>query len=298
MIRYEFGYFVFCKVLNLFSDDYHFLIAASSIIVFATAGYFYLKTTDFAFATVFLFITLLIDAFFMSAMRQSLAIAIAMIAVLMLSQRRVVPFVLLIVLASLFHASAIVLLILLPLSNMTFTTKSFITFLVISVICVFAAGALFSAASTLFGRYGGYTPSSIHGRSNYYGALIKATFTLVLVSISYYCITRDGRARGKGHPDCGAGVLSADFLMFMGMLTLVCNVLGMGVEVLNRMSNYFNVFLPILIPLALSKIESAKEKTIMSTGVYGASLAYFIVVMVFRPEWYGVTPYMSSIVFG
>lgn len=294
LLRYEPGFFFLCKALSCISADYRLLIFATSIIIFFGVCFFYYKLSENHLITVFLFVTLLIDAFLMSGMRQALAMSIALVALYQLLYGRKALFCLLVLLASQFHSSAIACLIYWPLLNSKFSTKVFVALVVGSVIAFVFAPQIYSLASGIIGKYDGYSAGHEHGGSNYFGALIRAAFYLLLVLISHYCLKdKYGTRNERTIAIVGNISISGSFLMYTAMCAFLFNVLGMQIEIFSRMNNYFNVFLPLLLPFAFNRLSIPQEKTLLMFVVLSTCFAYFVAVLLLRPEWNGIVPYTT-----
>lgn len=295
-LRYEPAFFALCKTLNYISSDYRLLIAVSSAIIFAGVSFFYYKLTEDPLVTVFLFVTLLIDAFLMSGMRQALAMSVALVGLYHLLKGRRVLFCVLVLLAAQFHSSAIVCLAYWPLLNRKFSTKAFVLIVAASAVAFVFAHQLYDLASGLIGKYEGYLENAnhAHGGSNYFGALMRAGFFFFVLLVAHYCLKDSyGTANERSLSASSQVGINVSFLMYVGMLAFFFNVLGMQVEIFSRMNNYFNIFLPLLIPCAFNRLSEKKEVPIIKYVSLSLCLAYFSAILILRPEWNGIVPYST-----
>lgn len=294
LLRYEPGFFFLCKALSCISTDYRLLIFATSLIIFFGVCFFYYKLSENHFVTVFLFVTLLIDAFLMSGMRQALAMSIALVGLYQLLNGRRALFCILVLFASQFHSSAIVCFIYWPLLNSKFSTKTFVALVVGSVIAFVFASQLYGLASGIIGKYDGYDAGHEHGGSNYFGALIRAAFYLLMAFISHYCLKdKYGTDSENVMTTVGSASISGSFMMYAAMLAFMFNVLGMQIEIFARMNNYFNVFLPLLLPCGFNRLSTPQEKTLLTFVTLSICFAYFAAILLLRPEWNGIVPYTT-----
>ncbi len=295
-LRYEPAFFALCKILNYVSSDYRLLIAVSSLIIFSGISFFYYKLTEDPFVTVFLFVTLLIDAFLMSGMRQALAMSVALVGLYHLLRGRRVLFCALVLIAAQFHSSAIVCLAYWPLLGRKFSTKAFVLIVIASAVAFIFAHQLYDLASGLIGKYEGYLENAnhAHGGANYFGALMRAGFFLFILLIAHYCLKGSyGTANERSLPASSQVSVNVGFLMYVGMLAFFFNVLGMQVEIFARMNNYFNVFLPLLIPCAFNRLSEKREAPIIKYVSLSLCFVYFSAILVLRPEWNGIVPYST-----
>jgi hypothetical protein len=287
--RYELGFYVLCKLLNYISSDPQLLLIASSLLVYPSAAFFIYRNSNNVVGSVFLFCTLVLFFSYMNVMRQAIAIAIVLLSFeVCLKKDRRILFVLGVILASLFHQSALLCLILIPLHKTRFTRRSLLIYGLIFVAAIIFYRQFFNVFSWILGSYSGYI-SSQYAVSNYFGALIRDVFYifLFLICISILIPVQKEKA-----------ILSArnrntDFFMHMAALTIICLTFGMQMEILARAGLYFSIFYVLLIPEAISALENKRIKMVSYYFLYLSTLLYFIVISIFRPEWYGAIPYSA-----
>lgn len=107
--RFEKGFAVFTKLLTLISTNPQTIIFASSIICVGGVSFFIYRNTKHVFEAFFFFVTLGTLGFMMSGIRQSIAIAVGLFALDFVRCKKIIPFMLMCLLAISFHRTAIVL---------------------------------------------------------------------------------------------------------------------------------------------------------------------------------------------
>ncbi|MBQ8371400.1 MAG: EpsG family protein [Clostridia bacterium] len=118
-IRFEVGFQIYVKIISLLTDSYTVFFLINGLLIFGILFHFAKKNTENPFVFFFLFITLGTYNFMETGLRQSLAMVICLLAVDFLKKNKpssVLVFVLLVVLAYFFHKSAIIFLLMCPLS--------------------------------------------------------------------------------------------------------------------------------------------------------------------------------------
>ena len=113
--NYEQGYTIFVKILSMFSKNPQILLFGCGIIQAICVFILINKTSKKPFLSTIIYLALPCFVICWSGLRQSIAISITMIAFLMIQEKKPVKFILLVVLAWLFHSSAIIFLIAYPL---------------------------------------------------------------------------------------------------------------------------------------------------------------------------------------
>lgn len=116
--HYETGYIVFCKLLSYISRNPQILLISCATIQSVCLYVTVYKTSKMPFLTTIMYLALPCYYIFWSGLRQGIAISITMIAFLMIKEKKPIKFILLVVLAWLFHSSAIIFLIAYPLYHL------------------------------------------------------------------------------------------------------------------------------------------------------------------------------------
>lgn len=115
-MRFEVGYRIYVKLISLITDNYTVFFLVNGIVIFGTLLHFAKKYTENPFVFFFLFITLGTYHFIETGLRQALAMIICLWAIDFLKDKKALRFILLVILASYFHQSALIFLMMLPLS--------------------------------------------------------------------------------------------------------------------------------------------------------------------------------------
>lgn len=301
VIRYEFGFFAFCKLLTYISPDPQLLIAASSCFICFSVGRFIYKNSNDVIFSSFLFISLNIFAVYLNVMRQALAIAIILYAVEFLKKpniKNIVIYVLIILLAAQFHNSALIMLLPLLFIKLKYTNISFIATMIISAASYVLSFFLWNLMLKLFPAYAGYT-DSVFAESNYFAALLN-TIICIFILIAGLIFTGKNAdnlnenkllqiAESQGNN--GKSVLGYDMNAYLLSFALVFLVLTMKMTLMSRFSTFFTIFYITWIPNISQSMTIKKDKAFLTFIFTVFSLAYFLVIAIFRPEWHGVVPY-------
>ena len=110
--RYEIGYIFFTKLITILFDDPQFLLVITSAFIIGGYALFVYSKSRITWLSAFLFFTAGLFRFSISGIRQNMAIILFLIAMVFLQKKQIIPYCLLIILASLFHSSALVLILL------------------------------------------------------------------------------------------------------------------------------------------------------------------------------------------
>lgn len=116
LMRTEIGYRIYVKIISLFTNNYTVYFLVNGLVILGTLFHFSNKYTKNPFVFFFLFLTLGTYSFVETGLRQALAMAICLWSVDFIKDKKVIPFILAVVLAYYFHKSAILFLVMYPLS--------------------------------------------------------------------------------------------------------------------------------------------------------------------------------------
>ena len=173
--NYEPGYILLEKTIGIFTTShiaYKFIIAT----LFMTAlGRFIYQNSDDPMVSFMVYDAIFYNMFSLTGYRQVVSAAIGILAAYeYVKKRKLIPFVLLVLLASLFHKSTLVFLLFYPLANKKITQKYIVVSAVIIGIMIAFRNQLFEFVKVLVG-YDQY--------SGLYG-FAQGTFTFLLILLT------------------------------------------------------------------------------------------------------------------
>lgn len=282
--RYEYLFTGLCLVLNKISRNYQLLIIVSSALCTFPVAYLIYSCSEDVSLSLFLYVTLNMFFSSMNTMRQSMAIGVLAIGLVWLMKGKNWPFVLSVLVAFLFHRSAVFALVLLLVRGRDFSNRNFVLYLLGAAFAFLFSGPIVRAVTAAYGRDVLYTEEFMG--SNYYGALINAAVALVccVLCVNYFSIAHK---KGEDGPYDG-------FFMHGMMLWVLFAVFKMRVEIVGRLMYYFMPFAILAIPTAFKRVQG-QERQIVTMAVCACFLIYFVVIGIARPEWYGVIPYVADL---
>lgn len=151
LMRTEIGYRLYVKIISLFTSNYTVYFLINAIVIFGTLLHFAKKYTDNPFIFFFLFMTLGMYSFIETGLRQTLAMMICLWAVDFIKDKKLVRFVLLVILAQFFHKSALIFLIAYPLSFIKRFNWMFVVYAIIAVVLAVGFGSFQGLFNSLLG---------------------------------------------------------------------------------------------------------------------------------------------------
>lgn len=270
---FEIGYRVYCFLLGKLGLDEHGFIIITAIVSYLPLLLLIFRKSINPCVTIILFACIFFSLY-TNILRQGIAMVIITYSYFFLKRRKYFLFILFVVFASLFHISSLVCFVLLAYK---IVPKRFLPCFFIVLVCLLlsASGSLNYILAKLLPSYGKYFESEYSGRGwfavSFY--LLRGIFLLALSSIVL-----------KKH-DAGEDFSFVHALFFF--LTL-CICFGYSVNLFVRGGEYFLLIGIVELPLVLKKIKYSR--TILVTFCL-ISIAFFLLVLIFRPEWNRLIPY-------
>ena len=260
------GYKMLCFIIRLFTDNYHVYLMVTSLSMII--GMYrilkrYLSNSYEIVAAISIYVLLGILAFNMAAIRQTLALSLALFAFIYADEGKWKRFIFCIGIAFLFHNSSFVLLLLYPLKYIDAKWYGLAGVACLFLVGVVAPGAVIPFLQShmpiedRFSQYGTIYESS----QNYTGFMLQ----LILVLIAY--VRRDY---------IRMPVMTKNLFFNVSYIGLAIQSLTISLAELYRLSFYFCVFDIILVPVALSSFTGANAKTIRVCFILGCLFYIFI----------------------
>lgn len=276
---YEAGFVWLMRALNQVSADPQFLLIFTSAFMTSCVGYAVYKIKCNPVLALFLYVSLLTYATYMNLMRQGLAAAIVVAALPWLASGKRVRFAAAVLVASLFHSTAIVLLALIPLMMLKPTKKVAVGYVAGAVLLALSPGFVWDFISSNFDKYSTYSTSTWAG-GNALAAPIMTVMDVILCGVSYFL----------GKPAPGAGKEEEAVLFHGAMLQVAFQFLSCFINIFQRMTTFTSFFLALYVASRLKGRDSRLAFFVLYF-IYAITAVFFVVIMVYRPQWHGVVPY-------
>lgn len=275
---YETGFLYLLRALNVVSPNPQLLLLFTSAVMTACVGYVVYKSDCNPVLALFLYVTLLTYASFMNLMRQGIAAAIIIAAIPWLESGKRIRFAAAVIFGSLFHSTAIVMLALIPLSALAPTKKVMLGYGVVTLTLALSPDVVWSFVEKNFDKYSTYSMSSWSG-GNALAAPIMTAMDALLIVVSHLF--------GVGASDDDR----EERVLFHGsMLQVIFQFLACFVNIFQRLTTFTSFFLALYVALRFRKIDT-KLKFLLVYGICAVTVVFFVVIMVYRPQWHGVVPF-------
>lgn len=272
----EVGYQIYCLILSKISTNPYFLLAVTATICYGLCGiYIYKHSSNILFSIILLFCVAF--SFFTSGIRQAIAMVITLFAYEKIKRGKVVVPLFLILFAACFHESALVALFWIVYK---FIPKKPIPVLSISLVLALLSmsGAVNGILVKILPSYGGYFDTERAG-SGWLGIFYYCLRAIVFYFIIY-------KSYSNKVKDNGLTIANSVILLMM-----LC--FGFSINLFSRASNYFLLPMVAELPNAFTNGKIKNKKLIMY-AIAIVMLAYFLVVLILKPEWNNLVPYVFN----
>lgn len=261
---------------KIFNNYTAFLCVFALPISFAFAGYLKRYSEDYLISTL-LFIVLGIMGFCMAGLRQSVALAISLIAYRYARERKILPFLICCLVAYGFHNSSIVLIFIYPLLAIKkINFKFWIAFIIAFVLGVTRNSVIMTVASFFFtqDRYGIY--------GTVYTSSLNYTMLIIQGTLLLFCYFFRCKVIAENKDNATLYIMA-----FIGIIFQACTpILGEFF----RLSLYFSFSLCVLVPKTIAVQEKLQIRKLMYFGIIFLSFVYIFlsngsIVRSYIPFW-------------
>ena len=282
--RYEYGFTYLVYILRFFKNP-QYLIAITSIFINYVIFKFIYNNSINPFSSTIIY--LFLNSFFsyMNIMREAIAIAFILIGYEYLKKNKILKFIIFNIIATYFHFSSILGLLLIPVKKVRFNKKTGSLALILIVITFILGNNIFVIFSKISPKLSSYLDNGEYTFSNFYGSLIIAVLYLFIYLIGLLCLKKYDIKVFSNKND------NMNTLVGIMSLTCIFQFLVVRVNLFGRFAAYFSIFSIIWLPNCLSLIKNNRKKMLINIIVYFILFSYWVIIMVYRPEWYFVVPY-------
>lgn len=260
---YEKGFIFFLNFLATISQNPQFMIIVTSIITHGINIFVMANYSSYFELEVYMYIA---SGFFLTSMngiRQAMASAIVFLGTTFLINRKFIPYVFLVLIASTLHTSAIIMIPVYFIVNNDLWTKHFNVIIMAGIFIIVFGGIISSILFKLLAstRYGSYDTFEEGGAN-----IIRVAVAFVPVLLAYL----QKYSLKKIMPKC-------DIFVNLSILNFFVMALSIDSWIFARMSYYFQLYSFILLPYVIKSVENIKEKRFI---YYSFLVAYFIFMYV------------------
>lgn len=252
-------FYLFAKVINLTGANYQIWLAILAGIFCYSVSKLVSKYSVEPYISFIALISLGYFYFSLTGLRQAMALSMIILSYRYLRERELVPFIMMILIGTLFHASAIIFLIAYPSANIKVGLKQGVGIIIALILAYLFKNEVLIIISYLnMGyRYENYLN---------HGASLTISGFIIQFAIYIFCLYFK-----KDILKSDIKNLSLYNLLFFG---LVFQAFSAVIAEFFRVSMYFSIFSIVLIPKAILSVKDKNMKMIIYLSVLLALVAY------------------------
>ena len=285
--RMEVGYVLLNYVCSSLGCTYFGMQIIVSIFIYYSFYCFISRFSSNICFSCFIFLAMCMVCGPMNVVRMYIAIAILLFAIPYLLQGRFFPFITVVIIATLFHFTASIFVMLYLFCYWRSRWKYLLLFFV-TLLIVFQGNAFFWYLTNFIGLYQGYLDSkyfSVDGNMAIYLNLgIDCCFFMLILLSGYkkhFFVQKRFLA------------LSMECVCYNAfVLVLALDIIGLTNTIMGRVSGYFNFVYLLLLPMAIRIVKDVGWRFLLYVSVILMLTLQFVVIMEYRPNWNGISPYV------
>ena len=283
--RFESGYIYFNLLIYKIYPHVQLLFIVISIFFYFTVGRLMWKYSLIPCLSLLLFF-ILSYGMTLSMIRQFMAMCILMYSFDAVIERKPIRFVLLVFLASQFHATAVVFLLAWFVHYIKIRTSTIIWFFIgaIAGYAFFADILSFAFSNVMFSSYEHYSEGKYFEGETRVASIVNLFFSCIIAYIAYYSYRRTDIKWRKSERG-----LQYRMFFLLQLIVIVINVMCLKANLLDRLGLYFSFYSCILLPNAIFLLPK-DERKIIGFFLLFLFVSYSSAIIFFRPEWNRVYP--------
>lgn len=280
---FEMGFTIYTYLVSLITNDFTVYLLVTSALIYIPI-YLFIKrySPDYYLSTVIYYCLFFFGS--MSLLRQSMAMSILTLGTKYIVSRNPIKFLAIVLLAASFHVSALVGLILYPIYNKSLSRFTALVTLIGAALIFLAMGIFVKFAATLNYRYEFY----LDRIDSFSVASMLSCFLYLFILILLLVLH-------KKNPDIRKSSINQGFLIITAFTALIVMGLSIKVNSLDRLSLVFVIYTLISIPIFISSRKITFRPVYLKLFLICLFVSYSTVILLIRPEWYGVTDYKVNI---
>lgn len=242
----EYGYLFLNKIVGLFTDEAQWIFIVTSFIIL----YLIFKTISRHSSIVWLSVYIFTVGAYISSLnivRQYIAVGIVFFSYRYIIEKKFIRFLGLILIASLFHTSALLILPLYFILNINLNAKRMVYVLLIGFIMSLSFNFIFSTIQRYF--YNDYTQASF--------GMTGGNIKTVMIALIYFILTMI----------CKKSLINRskynNILINWSFLNLALSIFSLNTWIITRLMAYSSIFLVLLIPEIVVSIKNKYIKIIV-----------------------------------
>lgn len=294
--RFEWGYLIFNKFIAVCFSNKYAIFIASSIVIYSIIGIVIKNESYSKWMSVFLFLTIGLYSNSVNVIRLTMAYSICLLAYQKLSQNKKLQFILLVILATLFHLSAAAFITVFFVNKIHINKKNIVLWGGATIFLFVLFNSILDIVLSYRTSYNTYVKNGKYFGSGYLALFLNIVLWVIFV-LAIYVLYRNGKLvypNTVDHKFKNIKTMYWEKVCLFALMMITVYICGFKLNLMDRVAGYFRCAMIILIPNALGEIKLENTKKCMELYVVLLMLLFFFSQLILRPEWTGIYPYHFS----
>ena len=228
----------------------------------------------------------------MNVMRMELAIAILMFAVPYIQKKQLIRFLIVVFIASLFHKTSILFLIMYPLGVLKYNRKIITLIILSSVAIAYMGVTFFQFMTSELEMYENYTEGKYFSENRSLVAVSIHFVETLLMLLMFKWTGYFDRNQYIGRYERKEYSISFAYISKMAYwIVFALSIIGFSNNIMSRLSGYYDFMTMIMIPYAILCLKSKNIQRFVYLLIVMLFISERLVIWILRPSWNAVVPY-------
>lgn len=289
--RYEKGYLLLNKILSLVTNNAQIILIVTSVIIMGGFARFVYKYSNNIWLSVYMFFTLGYFGSSMNTIRLNIAIVIILYSYDFLREKKAIKFIITVIIASLFHKTAIIFLLAWPITKLRFSYKTIAIAIVGSTGMYAFFPIILKGLLRFLPTYQYYLGSSYLDGNVRLASIMN--FLVGLSTLIFGIITNyhNKKIKTETYIQDYKKVNDAENMLLFLLAGICITLISFNFSLLDRVSTYFFIFIIVYFPNAIKSMRDSKARLLASFIVVIIFFVYATTIQIMRPEWNVIYPY-------
>lgn len=284
---FDTGFMMFCYLLSKISTNPQILIFASSFVITALVFKYIYFSSKITWLSVYLYITLLYFFHFMNLMRFGMATAILLQSIQYIEGKKLFKFIICVLIAGSFHSSAFLFIFTYIFGRITITKRKILIAVALCALSVYFVKIFFATIVIFAPRYFFYMEFFNNYQGNLANYIIFGIYLCMLILAVLYDTALKKNVSNKRE------IHESNTSLWLLACGVGFSIAAIPTMIMVRFTIMFTIVCISYIPNLLIKIRNKDFSNLLFFNLLSISFAYNIIVLIYRPDWFLVTPYIN-----
>lgn len=288
----EIGYILSCFAVSKVGIGYFGFQIISSAFIYYSFYKFFSKFSPNIALCCFLFMATFRMGGTMNVVRMYMTMAVLLYSVPCILKHQWIRFGLLVAIASTFHTSAVLFAVMYPLCVLKYNRFIVLSLVIGSGVILYLGSVFFHWLTESIDMYENYVTEARFEDMN----MLAVTVGLVTILVVYMFASQVGFFKKPqyvhGNVRSKKKYVTIDYYLHMAILVALCiSIIGLSNNIMGRISAYFGITTSLVIASSINLIRDKNVKLFVYVVCTALYFAYFITVLILRPQWNHISPY-------